>query len=631
MPYRAPNLTAPIAPRRRRWAFVAAAVVLTAAAAVLAARRASAPPPVAAVTTVVATLPWPAQARAWVVHRDADGGREVAFGPLRLRAGADRAVTAAAVRFEAAIVASVPVGGGWVFLTADGAVAAAEGFLGAPRALGRLPCAFKAARDSVGRAVAIDLDGALYTTDGTTPLVRSRLPDEAAARAAAFMDGRHGAAVLRDGRVLLTADGGQTWDPFALADEVAWDVAPADGGVAIESTRGREVFRWEGAGAPGMRRHSHPPRELDDRAAEEGYRSFINARAEVFAPSGALTRCSASAVPAEPTPPDAQRVYACRAPQPLRPLTLLPLPYQARVDASDLLAGAESGPVRGRFWRERPDATGETFARVSWMGVDGAGRFHGVTHASGRGLGLRWPVEQRGPLRVEAATRRGVLVWTADPDGRPLLGWGAPERPFVRVADAFVAQSPVGLRTFASPSPDGGALVLFAAPRFEGAREAWSTGYSERAPQVGVGVAIDPAGAVTARRGFVGDDPGLTMIARSPAAVGPVVRDRGEPPRWRMIPVGEGAAPALPSMRWDAIAACGAAPATGTTLEVAYPPITLLVDAPEQEVTVVSRAELEVGESSVCVRALALGGRRLTALPGDRFDGALRCEPSPRR
>jgi hypothetical protein len=565
------------------------------------------------------------------VHRGDDGGRDVVFGPLRLRVGADRAVKPAAARFESSIVAAVPVAGGWVFLTADGGVAATADFLGAPRALGRLPCAFKAARDSVGRAVAIDEDGALFTTDGTAPLTRSRLPDGAAVRAAAFMDGGHGAAVLRDGRVLLTADGAQSWDPFVFGDEVAWDVAPADGGVAIESTRGREVFRWEGTGAPGIRHHSHPPRVREERAAEESFRSFINARAELFAPSGALTRCAPSTLAAEPTPPDAQRLYACRAPRPLLPLAVLPLAYQPRVDATDLLAGAESGPVRGRFWRQRPDATGETFARVSWMGVDDGGRFHGVTHASGRGLGVRWPIEQRGPLRVEAATRRGVLVWTTDPVDHPLLGWGTPERPFVRVPDAFVAQSPAGLRSFASPSPDGGAVVVFASPRFEAAREAWSTGYAERSPQVGVALAIDPTGAVTARRGFVGDDANLMMIARTPTAVGPVVRDKSEPPRWRVLPLAGGTAPTLPSLRWENIPACGAARATGPSLEVAYPPIALAVDAPEHESAVVSRAELEVGDGAVCVRAIALGGRRLTALPGDRFDGALRCERAPRR
>ena len=628
MPYRAPTLRVPAVPRSRRWSFGVASVLAVATLAIVAVRRRPAPTTAAATPiTRVRRLPWPGAAHAWTLHRTDDGARQIIYGPLRFGVAADGAIAVASVRFEASIIAAVPVATGWVFVTADGAVAASEGFLGAPRPLGRFPCAFKVARDSVGRAVAIGEDGSLWSTDGSGALVHSRTPGEV--RAATFMDGSHGAAVLRDGRVVLTADAGQSWSRYALLDDVAWGVAPDEGGVAIETTRGREVFRWEGAGAPGRPGVSRPPRALAPRDEENRLRSFINARYEIFQTAGNIARCAAATVSAEPATAETQRRYVCRADRPLRPITLLPLAFQRTVDASDLLTGTESGPVRGRFWRTRPDTTGETFVRVTWMGVDEGGPFHGATSPSGRGLAVHWPLEQRGPLRVEAISRRGVLVSTHDQPTDPVLAWGTPERPFVRVGDPFVGQAPSGLKSFSVASPDGGVLAVFASPLFEASRETWSTGYAERGPQVGAALALDAIGTVRARRGFIGDDPNLMMIARVGDAVGPVVRDHSEPPRWRLLPVDGRDAPALPSIRWENIAACGPRAGTGPTLAVAYPPISLDRPGADRGPTVVSRADLEVLDGSVCVRALSLAGRRLTARPGDRFDGPMHCERAP--
>lgn len=628
MPYRAPTLRVPAVSRSRRWTFGVAAVLAVATLAIVAVRRKHATATAASTpVTRVQRLPWPGAAHAWTVHRTDDGVRQIIYGPLRVSAAADQAITVANVRFEASIIAAVPVATGWVFVTADGAVAASEGFLETPRPIGRFPCAFKVARDSVGRAVAIGEDGSLWSTDGSAALVHSRTPGEV--RAATFMDGSHGAAVMRDGRVLLTADAGQSWSRYTLPDDVAWGVAPNEGGVAIETTRGREVFRWEGVGAPGQPGVSRPLRTLAPRDEENRLRSLINGRYERFEPAGNIARCAAATVSAETTTAESQRRYVCRAGRPLRPITLLPLAFQRSVDASDLLSGTESGPVRGRFWRTRPDTTGETFVRVTWMGVDEGGPFHGATSPSGRGLAVHWPLEQRGPLRVEAISRRGVLVSTHDQPTDPVLAWGTPARAFVRVLDPFVGQAPSGMKSFSVALPDGGVLAVFASPLFEAARETWSTRYAERSPQVGAAIALDATGTVLARRGFIGDDPNLMMIARAGEAVGPVVRDHSEPPRWRMLPVDGRDAPALPSLRWENIAACGPQAGTGPTLAVAYPPISLDRPDADREPMVVSRADLEVSDGSLCVRALSLAGRRLTARPGDRFDGPMLCEPAP--
>jgi hypothetical protein len=225
-----------------------------------------------------------------------------------------------------------------------------------------------------------------------------------------------------------------------------------------------------------------------------------------------------------------------------------------------------------------------------------------------------------------------VLVSSHDPSSGPVLAWGTGSRPFVRVRDAFVELGLSGMRSFFVPSADGGVMAVFSSPLFEEGRETWSTRYAERGPQVGVGLSLGPDGAVRGRRGYVGDDPGLMMIGRDGVSVGPVVRDNSEPPRWRMLSVEDGKTPGLPSIRWEHIAACASGPGDGPTLSVAYPPIALEGVGAAGAATVVSRAELEVLHvGAVCVRSLSLSGRRLTALAGDRFDGALRCEPSGAR
>lgn len=632
MPYRAPTLSSPKAPRGRRpWVGVALVAAVSAAAASsswVLMRRA----PGTSVEPVAAPrpLPWPTQAHAWMVHRASDGTRQIIYGPLRFEERAGGAVEVATVRFEASLVAAVPVTTGWVFVSADGAVAASETFLGAPRPVGRVPCDFKVPRDTVGRAALLGENGSLWTTNGTNPPSRSPLPGEV--RSAAFIDDLHGAAVLRDGRVMLTEDGGQRWEPRPIAPEVAWSASPESDSVAIETTGGRRLIPWSAPPEPARPDAVRSSRTQETRESEGRLRPFINRRYELFQPSGPVARCGRPAVSPEPSLTPERRLYTCSADRPLRSLVLLPLPFQRNVDATDLLTGTEAGPVRGRFWRTRPDRTGETLVRMSWMGVDELGSFHGATHPSGRGLGVRWPIEQRGPIRVEASSRRGVLVSSHEPSTGPVLAWGSSSRPFVRVREPFVELGLSGMRSFFVPSPDGGVLVVFSSPLFEEARETWSAHYAERGPQVGVGLSLGPDGVLRGRRGYVGDDPGLLMIGRDGASVGPVVRDNSEPPRWRVLPVEDGGSRALPSIRWEHIAACASGPGDGPTLSVAYPPIALEGGSASGAATVVSRAELEVlPDGTVCARSLSLSGRRLTALPGDRFDGALRCEASGAR
>lgn len=622
MPYRSSDLRADAPAKRPRWVaagLLATLTVASATAAVFARRPASAPPTPAPRPEAP---PWPSQARAWTVHRDADGTRQVIFGPLRFTVTAGGVATASGTRFEAALVAAVPVTSGWVFVSADGAVATSERFLGEPRAVGRFPCAFRVARDSVGRAVFVDGDGGLWTTDGgNAGLVPHRLPGDV--RAATFIDADHGAAVLRDGRVMLTANAGQHWERLDLERDVAWDVTPGVDGVSLATTGGVETYRWTLGPQLGAPVTARPGRVLLDRSEEDRLRPFINVRDTLFVADGPAARCRAATAPAARRDPIV--LYDCTADRPLGPLTTLPLLRPRNADAGDLLTGTEAGPVRALFWRPRPDRLRETRVRVGWRGADDRGPVQGSTHASGLGLGVHMDVHDRGPLTVAAFTRRGALVLTREGDA-PVLAWGSAARPFVRVRDAFVEQSPPGLRSFFLAAPDEGATVAWSRPLYDDAPETWSRSWVTRPSQVGVVLDLDPQGAVRARQGYTGEDDAPPVMARGRGAVGPVSREPGEPPRWRMVPTDGTEPKMLPAPLWSEVRPCDGPVAGDVVMSVAYPPIGFGAGQPAG-VGTVSRAELAVqADGRLCVRAILLAGRRLVASSGDRFEGAgLRC------
>ncbi len=630
MPYRAPQLSHAPTERPRRWVGATVAAVALAGVGlvgVLSLRRAE---PAAVPVPREEPPPWPSQARARTAHRDADGTQQVLFGLLRFTVTRSGQVAVAPARFDATVIAAVPVTTGWVFVAADGSVAASETFLGSPRAVGRFPCAFRVARDSIGRAVLIGEDGSLWTTDGSSNgLTRHRLPAEV--RAATFVDATHGAAVLRDGRVMLTDSAGQRWEGFDIGRDVAWAVVPGVGGVTFETTGGSKSHRW-GLGARtavevDQRVGQAPlPREVEDRL-----RAFINRPYERFEAAGSAARCQHAGAAQEEPAREEPRRYVCRSEQPVAPLTALPMLRRRNVEARDLVAGTEAGPVRTMFWRPRGGAAQETLVRVGWRGADELGSFTGATSPSGLGLGLRSLVSDRGgPLTVSAFTRRGALVLLRD-GGTPTLAWGTPERPFVQVHDDFVEQDLPGMRSFFVASPDGGVTTVWSRPLYDAATETWSRGYVARHQQVGVALVIDVQGAVRERRGFVSDDVALQMIARTTGSVGPVLHGAGEPPRWGLLPVEGGDAKGLPSVRWADIAACDAPGVPGAAMDVPYPPIGLDGWTAPGEVGAVSRAELELtADGRVCTRAVSIAGRRLTATAGDTFEGAMRCQPARR-
>lgn len=624
MPYRAQKLTdAPAAPRpRRTWlAAVTVTAVFAGSGVAVAMLRAGEPPP--APQARPAPLPWPSQAHAWEVHRADGNTRQVLFGLLRFTLGPG-GTSVATTHFDDALVAAVPVTRGWVFVAADGTVASSETFLGVPRPVGRVAGAFRVASTSVGRAVIMGEDGSLWTTDGdSNGLVRHRLPADV--RDATFVDAARGVAVLRDGRVMATDTAGQRWERVDLGLDVGWAVSPGVDGALVETTGGPWSYRWgTGLGAPRA-----VGRRLDraqlPRAEEDQLRPYINRRYERFESAGPSVRVQRSGAGPDDLARVSPRRYVCQSDREVPPLTVLPTVRGRRVYARDLLSGTDAGPVRAMFWRPVPDTAQETLVRVAWRGADERGAFTAATSPSGRGLGLHSPVDDRGPLQVVAFSRRGALVRTSEANREVVLAWGSPDRPFVRVRDPFVEQDHGSVFVFTTP-PDGGVTVVWGRLLHNATQETWSRGYIDRTAQVGIAMHVDPTGAVRARRGFVGDDPWQRTIAWTDGSIGPLVHDTDEPQRWRLIPMDGSAPKVLPTLRWADVPACDGPGVAGAGLTAGLPPVMLQRSDGQGTIEVATQAELNLlSDGRVCIRALSLSGRRLTAIPGDGFDGAIQC------
>ncbi len=147
------------------------------------------------------------------------------------------------------IVRAAETEGGWVFLAADGLVAVSEGFTGPLRALGSTaPPARRSfgVRASSGRA-AIVADGALWTSDGRSLAAVDVLGRRVVE--ASFLDASFGAAVLADGALAFTSDGGARWALVPLDGDVALDVR-TEGGLHVDLLHGGATLRRDGTLAP---------------------------------------------------------------------------------------------------------------------------------------------------------------------------------------------------------------------------------------------------------------------------------------------------------------------------------------------------------------------------------------------
>lgn len=137
--------------------------------------------------------------------------------------------------------------GGWAFVSVEGVVARSDTFLGDLTLLGETCERHHSHRATRGRLAitcgdrAFLTDGRALTPAGVTP---SRVVE------AAFSDARNGAAGLVDGGLVVTSDGGATWRPVALGDDLCVGVTLAGGALRIRTARRTSTLSADGRLTP---------------------------------------------------------------------------------------------------------------------------------------------------------------------------------------------------------------------------------------------------------------------------------------------------------------------------------------------------------------------------------------------
>ncbi len=171
-----------------------------------------------------------------------------------LRAEADDAgVRFARQRLLGSLLAAVDLGDAWVFVTWRGVVARSATFLGDVVRVGEAEAPARVQAATRGRLAIVAEGGALYVTDGRT--VSAAGPTRAPVVVAAFASERFGAAVLTDGGLAATSDGGASWHDVDLGREAAFDVYCAPSALRVRTSRGWSALTPE---------HRLSPPEHDD-------------------------------------------------------------------------------------------------------------------------------------------------------------------------------------------------------------------------------------------------------------------------------------------------------------------------------------------------------------------------------
>lgn len=157
---------------------------------------------------------------------------------------------------------AVAVDEGWVFVTVDGFVARSDEFTGALRPLGRFAQAYPVLSRSRGRA-AIVVRNELWLSDGRT-LTRADVLGRPV-RSVAFLDASKGAAVLLDGALAITADGGARWSPVDLGGDRALSIE-LDGDMRVRLALRYVTLQPDGTLAPATGPTARPEPESAARA-----------------------------------------------------------------------------------------------------------------------------------------------------------------------------------------------------------------------------------------------------------------------------------------------------------------------------------------------------------------------------
>lgn len=572
-----------------------------------------------------------------VVGYPPGGKRYVYCGPIRAIASSlDDEAQVAIERFASPIVGATEVADGWVFVTLDGTVARSDTFIGRLRGVGRSPLG-ASPRASRGRVALIDDHGALWTTDGRSQLRRANLLPPV--YAAAFLDAHRGAALIAGGAVVTSADGGSTWRPVTLGDDVAWDVAWDERGLKVMTTNGRWFMDREGAlggrscvpsALPQL-----PPRPFFDprpgvgrlagRAREVfGGPSRVTARPELraagvhdddryarFTGVGGpavfdCVRGATVAAPRVPNPPPAREPEMHQGFRVIADGTL-----QTAVGRSRIRRGTSVGDhsAAWRFWE--PDG----FRVGSTRPMTGDPPFVQVDDGSSNpdpGVDPWW-------ASVNVVTVRGAIV---EEEADPWLEWGV-------TGGRLVALSQLAPHCLMTPSmaivaalPDAGVAYLL----------------HDLLPQgrgVAVAMEVAPDGRVRARRAVVrGDD--TFALARWGATVGIATWSRTPQGARSFIPLDGSPERAFPSLPSGPTRACEAPLALGDpeaiTLWFDRFDVTLrpgIAGEPDMEVSpLVTQTEVEWTRSGLCVRSLRAERLEhsvigLVARPGRGLEGVV--------
>ncbi len=561
----------------------------------------------------------------WLVRPAHDGVTEVIDGARRLAFSDRGEVSVATSNAHANIVLALPSADGWLFVDRAGFVERSDHFLGRLQPVGSFPSCFRefipAPRDTLA---AIDDQGRLWMTDARNPPRIAPVPGRILR--AAFLEGPVGAAVLWDGRLAQTRDGGRTWVMVDLGLEVARHVYATTQGIVVTTTSGERLVGREGevdrtlparrVGPPRVE-CSNELREIVRRVPDRGQRVqrvASHTRAEFCTPPG----LRAWRHRFEPT---GSRVYAC-APLSPRPPTASP---REQLSLERLLPlGTENGTTA---WGRVPsDNQNGATQQVEWRGVDSSGLFYEFTRP---GQWFSAP-ERRGGLRLIASSRQGVLIyWRESPV--PPLYWGTTGGDFRPVPAQFTSDG-AGEQAPEHSSvvlPDGGVVV--------------SMGHSTDANGTAGSVFIvGPDGLLRGRRGYLsaGDvRPLAALWGDVPGVVVADVRDRGA---LRFLSVDGTVERALRALDWTQMPACSDGAVSGAVVH--FRPVSADVlrfgtESGWTDAVDVMDAEVEISPESACVRAWTVQSRegasgnhepmRLVAAPGDRFVGPTECRLRP--
>lgn len=144
-------------------------------------------------------------------------------------------------------IAASKRGAGWSFLSADGTAWVADDFLGPLRFVGESTGFPRTPAPSSGALAWVDDELLSWVSDGARVV---RWPADATV-SVAFADERFGAAVLSDGRVLLTADGGESSRAVSLDTSVAASsVRSHRGSLLLHTSQGLRALARDGAVLP---------------------------------------------------------------------------------------------------------------------------------------------------------------------------------------------------------------------------------------------------------------------------------------------------------------------------------------------------------------------------------------------